>query len=413
MAILVSLYQDTRTKKKSGKFPVRLQVYNSQTKKRVYYNLGLDLSIKEFQGATNSKKQMPEYKELRVKLNRMVSKANEVIDSMVTFDFDLFKKKYLRTADQGSDVFYQYGEFIKQLRPSQIKTASSYELSKKSIKSFLKERTGKEQTSLSFYEINPKWLEDYQYYMTEEKGKSITTVGIYLRSLRRIFNIAIDEEEIQRDYYPFGASRRKYSIPTGNKTKRALNAVELKKLIDSKPKTKHQQIAKDFWLFSYVCNGMNFKDIALLKWENFRKDQFQFFRAKTKGTSKSSKPIIVYLNSLSSSVIEKYGSKEKKGFVFDILKPGISEIEKSKRISHFIRNVNQNIKVLCKDIGLPADTSTYWARHTFTTIAIRNGSPIALLQESLGHQDISTTQNYINGFEPKVKKEMNEKLLNL
>jgi integrase/recombinase XerD len=53
-------------------------------------------------------------------------------------------------------------------------------------------------------------------------GKSITTVGIYNRTLRAIFNDAIAEEVISREnYYPFG--NRKYKIPASRNVKKALS----------------------------------------------------------------------------------------------------------------------------------------------------------------------------------------------
>jgi len=64
--------------------------------------------------------------------------------------------------------------------------------------------------------------------VAEEKSK--TTVGIYLRSLRTIFNKAIEEGNIAADLYPF----KKYKIPTGQNIKKALDKSELKTLYTAK-----------------------------------------------------------------------------------------------------------------------------------------------------------------------------------
>ena len=87
------------------------------------------------------------------------------------------------------------------------------------------------------------------------RRKSKTTVGIYLRPLRAIFNKAIEEGDIVADIYPF----KKYQIPTGQNIKKALDKSELKKLFTTQvepgsPKEK----ARDFWFFSYQCNGTMF-----------------------------------------------------------------------------------------------------------------------------------------------------------
>ena len=74
--------------------------------------------------------------------------------------------------------------------------------------------------------------------------------------------------------------------------------------------------------------------------------------------------------------------------------------------------MNQQLKIIAKNIELPEDLTTYWARHTFTTQAIRKGASMELLQESLGHTNIKTTQNYFAGFTTDVKKRLSESLLN-
>ncbi len=104
--------------------------------------------------------------------------------------------------------------------------------------------------------------------------------------------------------------------------KKALSKEQLKQLFNAKPTNYFQEKAKDFWFFSYSCNGINIKDIALLQYKNIEDEKIVFYRAKTKRTSKRNlKPIVVYLNDFSNSVIEKYGNKNKNSnnFVFDII----------------------------------------------------------------------------------------------
>lgn len=42
---------------------------------------------------------------------------------------------------------------------------------------------------------------------------------------------------------------------------------------------------------------------------------------------------------------------------------------------------------------------SHTARHTYATVLKRSGVNIALISESLGHSDISTTQIYLDSFE--------------
>lgn len=71
-----------------------------------------------------------------------------------------------------------------------------------------------------------------------DKGKSVTTIAIYLRNLRVIFNKAIDDGDINRDIYPFG--EKKFQISEAGKVRKALNQQQLSTFFKSKPKTLEQ-----------------------------------------------------------------------------------------------------------------------------------------------------------------------------
>ncbi len=249
--------------------------------------------------------------------------------------------------------------------------------------------------------------------MIEDKKRSPTTVSMYLRALRTIFNTAIDEKEIDRKIYPFG--KRKYKVPASKTVKKALSKEQLKQLFNAKPTNYFQEKAKDFWFFSYSCNGINIKDIALLQYKNIDNKKIIFYRAKTKRTSKRNlKPIVVYLNDFSNSVIEKYGNKNKKSnnFVFDIISHEETAEEQIRKIQNFVRFINQHLKKLCKANDLPENISTYWARHSFATNAIRKGASMEFISESLGHNNLSTTKNYFSGFDNETKKNFSETIMN-
>jgi integrase/recombinase XerD len=96
-------------------------------------------------------------------------------------------------------------------------------------------------------------------------GNTKTTVGIYTRNLRSIYNYGISKNVIKKDEnYPFG--KRKYVIPSGSNKKKALSQNEVSLIYNYQTTANSpEDKAKDFWIFSYLCNGINFKDIALMK----------------------------------------------------------------------------------------------------------------------------------------------------
>ncbi len=128
------------------------------------------------------------------------------------------------------------------------------------------------------------------------------------QQISRNNNIAISEKAIAQDLYPFG--KRRYMIPSPKSVKKALSREQLKTLFYGIPQTEGQQKAKDFWFFSYMCNGMNIKDIALLRFENlYNKETIIFRRAKTSKTNRTGRPVVINLNDYALKIIDKYSNK--------------------------------------------------------------------------------------------------------
>lgn len=413
----VTLYLDTRRKKdKSHKYPVKLRIWHTTTKKAKLYFINEDLTESEFQAAWLSQKVRNEHTKLNKQLKAIVSKAEDVADDLKPFTFEVFESKYFRKSGDEINVYAHYDTIIKELtKNEQLATASSYGLSKKSLKDFSKWKTGKESASLTFYDITPKWLSDYEDYMINHMERSETTISIYLRSLRAVFNRAIKEtKDIDFELYPFGEKGEKlYSIPTGRKVKKALNSNQLKALFNAVPMTLEQEKAKDFWFFSYGCFGINIKDIVSLKYKDLNQSSFSYYRAKTKSTKAKAVKIDVPMNDYVISIIQKYGNQDKtaNNYVFGILDHTMSAILRRQRIQAFTRFINQHMKTICNSNDLPI-VSTYWARHSFATNSIRNGATMEFMQSMLGHSDMKTTQNYFGGFEDETKKEFANGLMN-
>lgn len=67
------------------------------------------------------------------------------------------------------------------------------------------------------------------------------------------------------------------------------------------------------------------------------------------------------------------------------------------------------MKKIAEALGIERVT-TYTARHSFATVLKRAGANIAYISESLGHQDMKTTENYLASFE-REEREKNAQIL--
>lgn len=409
----ISLYLDTRRIKSNNKYPLKVRVFTPSPRKQKLYPTKFDFTEKDFESIWQTVKPRNDHKDIRRELQAVEDLANETAKNISPFNFEQFEKKLYRGKGEGDNVYYQYSLIMRRLdENNQIGTKSNYDLSLKSIKAFILDTTGKASQKLAFSEITPMWLTRYENYMLNTKGRSRTTVSIYLRVLRTVFNTAIADKEIDVEIYPFG--KRKYQVPAVRKVKKALNKAELKLLFEADTNSPEQIKARDFWFFSYTCNGMNIKDISLLRYEDIQGDKIVFYRAKTINTSKANlRPVVVHLTEYAKSIIEKYGHRLKspKQLVFAIIDDAQDEIVKHKAIQNFTRFINQHIKKLAKSHNINTELSTYWARHSFATNAIRSGLSMEFVGEALSHGNMKTTQGYFAGFEDDSKKMIMESLM--
>lgn len=411
--VFITIALDKRRKKDNGKYPVKLRVFTTEPRIQKLYSTSFEFTEKEFQNIWITSKPKQEIRDIREKLKDIEKMAFDKAEDLVPFSFFEFEKKLYTSKGDRQNLIFKYKEQIERFKSlDQIGTAKMYELSLKSLLAFSKQLSGKEIETLNFREITSNWLELYEKHMTGTLNRSTTTISMYLRSLRAIFNNAIAAKDIEPEFYPFG--KRKYQIPSSKSVKKALDKSQLKILFDAIPKTPEQEKARDFWFLSYLCNGINVKDIALLRYENLNGDELTFIRAKTRTTSKSNlKTITIYLNEYSKNILSKYSNttKNPKNHIFTIVSDLDSELTKFDKIKNFTRFINQNLKILAKDNGITEEISSYWARHSFATNLIRSGGSMELVGELFGHSDKKTTQNYFAGFEDNEKRNIISKIM--
>jgi site-specific recombinase XerD len=401
---ITKIILDIRRKRKDDLYPVKIRITYQRTQK--LYPTGLYMSEEKFKEIFTSTKLGNKDKMSKMLLIQYEQKAIDIIAKLPAFSFSFFEKNYLRLEGNNANIYYWFELAIKKMEEDErIGNANSYLSSMNSLKKFHKKET------LYFTDITPEFLLKYQKYMLED-GNSLTTVGIYLRPVRALFNQAIKENLITKDYYPFG--RGLYSIPAGRNTKKALRAGELSKIYNysSIPGTTEYRALK-IWIFSYLCNGMNINDIAKLKYHNIKGGKISFYRAKTIITSvQDLKRIEVIVTPPVQEIIDDLGIKPVKPekYIFGILSDDLTPRQAKAKIQQATKQVNKYMKRIAKAVGIETNLTSYVARHSFATRLRHMGGSIEFIAESLGHTATMTTKAYLDSFEDELKGDYAKKL---
>jgi integrase/recombinase XerD len=395
---------DTRRLKSTELYPVKLRV--TFNRKQKYYPVNHDLTKTEFTSLM-SPSVKGKMKELRLKVDAIEQKAVKIIDKLDVFTFNRFESKFLQANKAADDIFPFFDEYRESLKKQdRIKSAEAYGSAKFSFKSYRK--------NIAFRDITGDFLNDYEHSMLKE-GKSITTVGMYVRCLRSIYNIAVRQGTIKKDeHYPFTGNH--YIIPKGKNVKKALSKDEIAAIFkyETVPLSPEDK-ARDFYLLSYYCNGANMKDILRFKGKNVDGEFIRFKRSKTLRTTKRDPKIITcYISEHVRNIILKWGdiNAAPDVFVFPLLVDEDSVLMQEKKIAQFIKNTNKYMRRIASKLEIDKPVLTYSARHTFSTVLKRSGASTKYIQESLGHGTETITEGYLSEFEDEVKKEMSSYLTN-
>lgn len=129
--------------------------------------------------------------------------------------------------------------------------------------------------------------------------------------------------------------------------------------------------ARAFWLFCYFANGINPKDVALLKYKNIQGEYLIIERAKTERTVRTDpKPITIYVNEDMAAIIEELGNKDKnpENYIFPILYEGVTPLRQYDLIQLFIRSINDWMAKICEKLGIDKKATTIVTQHSFSTI---------------------------------------------
>lgn len=381
---------DTRRALKDGTYPVKIVVTGNSKELR----LDTGVSVKE--DGWNPATRNAVNRRTASLLSTLLTRAEStVLDLRERGLFDKLTTAQLRkalTAEGPASpqrTFLEVCEQFLRLKTGK-RTREIYEATMKKVTAF--------DPEVTMEGITPNWLREFSVFL----GGSVNGRAIHLRNIRAVCNYALDEELTQN--YPF----RKFKIPREETRKRSLPVDDLRALMALDDLTPQEEEYRDMFLLIFYLVGINIADLAALTHDSLVDGRIEYRRAKT------GRLYSIKVEPEAQAIIDKYQGEQHLLSPFD-------------RYSSY-RDYNHRLNDALKKLGpvngkhrngvltrepINPELSTYWARHSWATIAASLDIPNETIAAALGHSyGNKVTAIYINFDEKKIDA-ANRSVLNL
>lgn len=336
------------------------------------------------------KKSHKEYKQINDLIEKYSGRVNNIINEFeldeTPFTLQDIIAKFKK--DSGKQQVLSYTAFHESLiteikNGGKLSTSNIEKDTLKSIQRFFN------RTEITFRDLSVDAIYKYQSFLNSNNN-SQSTIGIRIRTLRAVFNKAINREIIPATMYPF--DKFKVSTIKESGKKEYLSEDELALLKNAELVEKNDIFARDMFLLSFYGRGINFIDLIQLKKTDLYKDTITYKRSKTE--------VIVNfkINEYWKRKIEEYVSPADSIYLFNIISNNQnSKIYINNRKEKYLKiYINTPLKRIITDLGIKKKITYYCARHSFATILKFNNISIDIIKEALGHKDIKSTMSYLN-----------------
>lgn len=371
---------------KNNESPLMIRV--CKDRKRKYISIGLSINPIYWDFTKNAPKpQCPNKEALTTLITQKLHAYSEQIMEFKAMDRDYTASTLVEKVSKPSKLKTVGEVFLEQMQALRDAQRLSYMLTIQQTYNSLMEFN--KHLNIYFVDIDVPWLKRYETWLRKH-GLSGNTIKGRFVDIRTMYNIAVDENLVKVEHYPF----RKFKISKLQQetAKRAITKEDVTRIMEYKTKNKLVQFAIDIFTFSYIMGGINFVDIASLTKENIMDNRLVYIRQKTK------KLIQLPLQDKAIELIEKYHDDDNPHLFPILLAYHKTEQQRLNRVHKVIVNVNKRLKKIGKELELPITLTTYVARHSHATILKKAGVATSIISESLGHSSEKVTQIYLDSF---------------
>ena len=365
----------------SGKYSIYLDLYSNGKRHYEFLELYLHNTPRKSEEKDQNKETLKLAQEILLKRQHEISANNNEIPlrKKPKEVKELFENVMKRLKDRGKESYWEVHKFT--LR---------------SLEKFTVQKYGAK--NISFQDITYPFLKEYESFLFKI-GCTAGGISVYMRTLRTIYNEAIKEGFVNSSSYPFSTPQNKgYSIAKlkSKPNPKALSVEDMEKFkvfpLNNYPRLKN---SVNYFLFSYYSRGMNFRDMVNLKWTDIYNGRINYTRLKTGGF------FSIKVSENLEQILNQYDKNS--SFIFPILnETHKTPSQQQNRIKKCLKAYNKDLKEIGDILSIKVKITSYVARHTYANTLKHKGADINIISESMGHQNVNTTKNYLKQFSDDV-----------
>ena len=376
---------------KKNEAPIHFRIIKDR--KISYISTGYSVLESEWDDANKKIKSIAkgrDHKETVAKMNAVISKRYSDIQKEV---IELESTKRQVTSKQVKDIVF--GKKPQDFYPFAKSIVESYKTDNKSgtysRTSSVIAKMEEYAPNLSFHDITPKFLSEYENHLkTKKSPNSTNTIHANFKFIRLVFNKAFEMDVIEHSLNPF----LKYKMKTEKTQREYLTEDELEAFnnVDTDLGTR-MDLHKDMFVFAAYTGGLRVSDMLQLQWKHFDGSNINFTIKKTNNQ------LSIKVPNKALEILKKYKKDDSQNndYIFDMLPANtfmLSAKEIDDAISSATAYINKNLKLITSKTDIEKKISFHISRHTWATRALRKGISIDKVSKLMGHSAIKETQVY-------------------
>lgn len=421
-------------KKDNGKYPVCLLIRNKKTNTPITtpvettkaewnsHSQRIIVRAKDTYDIQEQKREFNETLDLlmqRVREVEMMLQRNGVLGELSATQIKRCILEYNPNAKKVEGT----GDFITYFNKIAIdipKSKDKYESTLKSLITYSQNRGDIPHQGIRFSDITAEYIRRYIVYLKEVpynaskkvsklryKNYSISTIKTYISILKRVINLAIDDNKLSADVLK---GFRGYKTPSESHEVYALTIEQLRGMLHY-PLSGRLKMSRDLFIFSFCTRGMNLEDIYFLKSKDTKLPIITFVRQKTAHISQHK--INICLEGYEDKVFElikPYTSKHNQwnekcdDDYYFALATHYFQWQGNRGYDNFAGYIQKDMRVLRKIFNLQSEFRFYTARKSFATILNNyDGCNEEYVDVALGHTKKGLSpQHYLHYYNDKI-----------